>query len=283
MTSEQDRSPASYKIQLGRFLSNTMRAKGVEVADAAKALRCSEDKIRTYLRGRSSPGPADFDVLLDLLNVSQEEREDLQQMAQEARRRRPRTPWGSVIPDRLKPFFRIEETAETIRYFHPTLVYGPAQTSDFARAILTAGKKRAPADVDRLVEARMARAKRFSGARPPKLTMILTEAVTLQYFGGAAVRKGQLLHLVDLAMNHGAEIRIVRFSSDEYLPLAFPFTLLSAADQRTVAYLENLTDGIFVDEPDRVAAYEGAFERLLGAALPLEDSIKLLVTVASEL
>jgi hypothetical protein len=283
MTSEQGRSPTSYKIQLGKFLSDKMKSTGVEVADAAGALRCSEDKIRTYLRGRSSPNPSDFDVLLGLLGVSPEEREDLQHLATEARKRRPRTPWGSVIPERLKPFFRIEETAETIRYFHPTLVYGPAQKASFARALLTAGKKRAPAEVDRLVDARMARAKRLTGPRPPKLVMILSEAVTLQYFGGAAVRKEQLLHLVDLAMNHGAEIRIVRFSATEYLPIAFPFTLFSAPDQETVAYLENLTDGIFVDEPDRVAAYEGAFERLLAAALPLDDSVKLLVTVASEL
>lgn len=283
MTSEQGRSPTSYKIQLGTALAGLMKSRGVEVARAAKVLECSEDKIRTYVRGRSSPNAGDLTLLLDLLEVAGEEREDLEQLGREARKRSPRTPWGKVIPDRLRRFFRIEETAERIRYYHPTLVYGLAQPEEFARAILGADPDRRQAEIQRLVDARMARGRRLVGPRPPKLVMIFSEAILLQKRGGPVVRKALLLHLIDLVQNHGVEIHIVPFDTEEVLPETCPFVVFDAEGQKTVVYLENQTDGIFVDEPDRVATYEQSWERLLAGAMSAKNTIALLVTVASEL
>jgi hypothetical protein len=282
MMSEQNRNPTISKTQLGRILGQKMRDRGVSVGQAAEALQCSEAAIRTYLRGRSAPRPSDLNILTSLLELSAEEREDLEHLRREASKR-TRTPWGWVIPPRLKKFFNLEQTAQTIKYWHPSLPYGLAQDPSFARMVLAAGGRvTSGKELDALLQVRLDRQKRLFGAQAPRLAMIYSEAVTLDNQGGAEVRKAQLRHFVHLAKN-GIEVRIIPFDHEQYLPAAFPFVIFEADGQEPVVYLENLTDGIFVDDEDRVRQYQVAFEQLLTAALSVEDTIDLLASVVSEL
>ncbi len=282
--SELTQSPTDYKLQLGDTLNALRLRAGLHRADAAATLGCSEAKIGSIERGRSAVNAFELRELLNRYEVAGDERSAVEELGAEARKRRARTPWGAAIPDRLKRFFRIEETSTAIRYYHPEFIHGLGQTEDYARALIGANTALRPVEVDRLVQARMARQARLVGPHAPTLSMVLSEAALLQNVGGAEVMRGQIRHLIGLAERPDVSFRIIRFGVGAHPNRGFPFTILTPAAKRTiVVYLENLTDGIFVEEPDRVAQYEAAFVDLVKAAVSVEDTVKLLATVAMEL
>lgn len=281
MVTEQ--SPTDYKAQLGDALTDLRKRAGKERADAALALDCSEAKIGTIERGRSAVATLELKALLDLYDVEGDERSDVEHLASEARRRRPRTPWGSVIPERLRRFFRLEEAAGSIRYYHPELVHGLAQTEDYARAIISANSSLRPGDVDRLVQARMARQTRLATSNPPALRLVLSEAAIRQIIGGPDVMRAQLRHLVALSVRPNIDVMVIPFTAGAHSANGMPFTILQAAHRKTVVYVENPTDGLVVDEPDRVARYEEVFEELITLALSTAKTVELLDSLASEL
>lgn len=283
MVTQQGASPTDYKTQLGIVLTDLRIRSGRDRAQAASVLSCSEAKIGTIERGRSAVAPLELDALLDLYGVHGDERADVVHLAEEARRRRPRTPWGSVIPERLRRFFRLEETATSIQYYHPELVHGLVQTEDYAYALISAHLEHRPSDIPRLVQARMARQSRLSGPNAPELHMVLSEAAVRQRIGGPKVMRDQLHHLADVAARPNVHVGVIPFTAGAHSSNGFPFTILTTPVRKTVVYLENLTDGIVVDEPHRVARYEASFLQLSSLALPSEETIALLDRLAAEL
>jgi hypothetical protein len=283
MVTQLGTNPTDYKTRLGLVLTDLRKRSGKERAEAARSLTCSEAKIGTIERGRSAVSALELAALLDLYRVHGDERADVEHLAAEARRRRPRTPWGSVIQPRLRRFFRIEETATVIQYFHPELVHGLVQTEDYAHALISAHPEHRPSDIPRLVQARMARQSRLTGSSPPELHLVLSEAAVRQRIGGPAVMRAQLRHLSALAERPNVHVGVIPFTAGAHPSNGAPFTLLASPALKTVVYLENLTDGIFVDEPDRVARYEAAFKQLSGLALPQGETVALLDKLASEL
>ncbi len=293
MTSEDAvQSPTDYKLQLGEVLSDLrIRAKRSR-KDAASVLHCSEAKIGTIERGRSAMTHSELENLLDSytdseagnrVHLTDDEREAIEELAAAARQRRPPTPWGAAVPARLQRFFRIEETSRAIRDYHPELVHGLAQTPDYARAVIGFNTGLKPAEVDRLVQARMARQARLDGPQPVRPTLVLPEAALRLTIGGPDVMRHQLRHLVDLADQGKADVLVIQATAGMHPARGFPFTILTPPGRRrTVVYLENLTDGIFVDDEQRVEQYEVAFAQMLRTALSPRDSVTLLATVAAE-
>lgn len=282
--SERDLSPIDAKIQLGRILFEHRSQKELSTDGVASSLGLDEATVRTWERGRSAPSLVTLRALFDLYKVSAEARPALERLRVEASKRAPKSAWGRVIPEQVRKLHRFENAADLIRCFHPTLVYGPAQTRETAELIL-GSPQRTPAEIKQLVDARIARLAFMDRPNAPRLVLVILESVLYLDHGAPDVLKGQLLHLVRLVQEYDVEVRVIphRVKERAYLPVSVPFVVVTTKGQRTVVHLENLTDGIFVDDPDRVAAYEAAFERLLAAAISVDESVRLLSKVASEL
>lgn len=278
-------SPIDYKALLGDELTRLRQQAGKTRVDVAEALGCSESKIGSFERGRSAVNPSELRTLMALFDVPDVDRPSLEQLATEARRRAPRTPYGSAIPDRLKRFFRVEETARRIRCYRVEYLHGLVQTEDYARAQLSENPMLRRPDVERLLQARMARQARLTGPRPVEISLMMPESAFALPVGGSEVARAQLLHLVELAGRPNVEIRMLPTSAGERHGRGVTFSILTpaAAQRKTVVYLENLTDGEWVDDQDRVDHYIAAYEHLLAAALSVEDTVKALATVAAEL
>lgn len=279
----QDTSPTDFKTQLGIVLTDLRKRSGKERVQAAAALGCSEAKIGTIERGRSAVAPLELAELLDLYGVHGDDRDDVEHLAAVARRRRPRTPWGSVIPERLRRFFRLEESAIRIRYYHPKLVHGLVQTEDYAHAVISSDPEHRPSDIPLLVQARMARQSRLTGSRPLELHLVLSKAALRQYIGGPEVMRDQLRHLREVATHPNVHVGVIPFTAGAHPANGTPFTILTTPLRKTVVYLENLTDGIVVDDPHRVARYEAAFTQLSNIVLPDSETLALLDKIAAEL
>lgn len=278
-----DQSPSVYKSRLGAELRRLREVAGLERSDAAEALSCSVSKIRTIENGEVGVRAPELRDLLDLYRVDPAERADIEHLADLARQRRPRTDWGAAVPDRLRRFFDREETAVRIVAYRPWILHGLTQTEDYARAVIGTNSSLSESDIDRLVKARLARQAHLTPRTPPRLVSILDEQVLRKPVGGAEVMRDQLVHLAELGRNGIAEIRIIPNGIGVHAGCGFPFTVLTAGDGTRSVYAETLTDGLFVDDAERVARYEVTVREIIALALSPEDSLTLIDTVQGQL
>lgn len=277
-------TPTAYKLQLGATLEALRVAAGLEQKDAAARLECSLSKIVKIEHGDVGVRPAELRDLLNLYRVAAEDRPDIEELGRAAQKRRPRTPYGSVIPDRFRKFFHLEETAVELQTYDAELVHGLAQTEAYARAVTAANPLHRPGDVDRLVQARIARQQRLTSPDAPRLWLVLNEGALRRVVGGREVMRAQLKHLVALSKRRNVTIQVVPFSAGAHAATGFPFTVLvRGAAGPSIVYLENVTDASFVDDPGRVADYELVFRQTLTSAMTSEASADMLATLATEL
>jgi transcriptional regulator with XRE-family HTH domain len=275
--STNDQSPVEYRVALAEQLRRLMGDRGMSRADVATLLRCSESKAGKLVRGDVSINPLELTLLLDELGVRGEERADLEQLNQASRRHRPKTEWGVVIPDRFKKYFNTEETARRIEAYKPDLPLSLVQSEEYTRAVISTNQSLSPADVERLVRARMARQDRLTSPNPPELVLILRAATLTAPVGDVSLRVGQLRHLKMVSEYSNVELRVVPDGAPITSALYYPFTILTPTGGRPRSvYAETLTDGLLVDEPGRVEYYESAFKELLTVALSPEESASLL-------
>ncbi|MER5319831.1 DUF5753 domain-containing protein [Streptosporangium roseum] len=86
------------------------------------------------------------------------------------------------------------------------------QTSDYARAIITASRSgNTPDDVDRVVSVRMGRQKRLAGQDPLELSVILGEGVLHQRVGTAQISADQFDYLVEASQRPNIMIQILPY------------------------------------------------------------------------
>ncbi|MET1075514.1 MAG: helix-turn-helix transcriptional regulator [Umezawaea sp.] len=283
--SQQAHSPSNYKLLLGEVLTTRRKDAAKTRVEAAEVLGCSEAKIGTIERGRSAISLLELRGLLALYDVPAPQRAEIEALALNARKRRPPTPWGATLPPRLKQYFHAEEAAREIRHHHTFLLHGLVQTEDYARAVIGHNQALRPTEVERLVQARMARQEWLRSGRSTRLTEVVPEAVLRSRLGGSDVMRGQLAHLTDLVGRDVIDLRIIPTGAGMYSCGGYCFTVLTpAVEQRpAVVYLENLTDGVFIDDETRVEQYETAFAEMLDLALSPDATQELLAKVAAEL
>ena len=271
MTSGQ--SPVDFRVGLAHRLRRLMQDKSVTAAEIRAALDCSPSKVSKLLRGDHSIRHAELVVLLDLFEVGSTERADLLHLGEEARRRRPKTPWGTAVPDRLRKYFDTEETARRIELYRPDLVHGLAQTEAYARAVIRTNPALTPDEVEHLVQARLARQVRLTGPNPVEYVMVIRQEVLGRPVGSPETRFEQLRHLRGLSELPHVTIRVIPDEAGLTSALFFPFEILTGQRGKTV-YVETLTDGLLVDEESRISHYEAVFRDLVAVSrTDLLDSV----------
>ncbi|MBW4716921.1 helix-turn-helix domain-containing protein [Saccharothrix obliqua] len=278
-------SPTVYKRQLGMALTTLRESVGKTQDHAAEVLECSPAKIRRIEVGDVAIRAAELRVLLEFYGATRQARKPIEELAREARKRRPRTPYGTVLPDFFRRYFNLEQIATEVLLYHPELVPGQFQTDEYARALIEANPLHNPNEVDRLVEARKARQARLvEGSTPQMQHVVLHEAAIRTVVGGPEVMRAQLHHLKKLSHLTNVTIQVIPFTAGAHAASNFPFILLRFADnQRNIVYLEDLTTANSVDEPGHVAQYETIFRHIVGTALSPAKSMALVTTVAGEL
>lgn len=273
-------SPADFKRQLGATIRSLREQRRVGRLALAELLNCSEDKIGTIERGAVSIDATDLAAVLDFFDIHGEYRADIEQLAQEARRRRPRTGWGKSIPQRLHKFFLSEESARRIRSYGPELLHGLAQPRPHALAVLAGNLALTETERERLLDIRMARQERLFGPNPPQVSLLIPEHVLRIPIGGPEVVKATKEHLRMLAELEHFEWRVLPTALGKHPALGRgPFTILTPARGPQSVYVEIGKDGIFIEDEERVTSYEQTFTEASEVALSPEESLLLLDTV----
>jgi transcriptional regulator with XRE-family HTH domain len=187
------------------------------------------------------------------------------------------------MPDWFALYPALEEDAVQIWTYSSELVEGLFQTADYAEAIVRAGLPEISAEeLEQSVTLRARRQKLLGGDNPPKLRLVLNEAVIRRQVGGEAVMAEQIKHLIMLSEKGQITIHVLPFSAGAHPGMKTGFTLLrfpEGFDDMDCVYLENNNGGVWQEVLEHVAEYSATFERQCSMALSAEETRELLVSL----
>jgi transcriptional regulator with XRE-family HTH domain len=287
VTAKPGSSPTALRILLGAQLRQLREAKGLTRAAAGYTIRASESKMSRLELGRVSFKDRDIRDLLMLYGVEDpDEREALLSLAKDANRPAWWQRYSDILPTWFQTYVGLEETATLIRTYEGHLVPGLLQTEDYARAVIFAGLPGEPdAEVERWLRLRMDRQGLLSGLDPPRLWAVVDEAALRRPVGGPEVMRGQLEYLINATKQPNVTLQVVPFRAGAHAALGQPFVILRFADPDLpdMVYLEQFTNGLWLDKPDEVDPYAQVMDRLAVQAEDPNDTGEILGSVLNDM
>lgn len=177
----------------------------------------------------------------------------------------------------------MERYAETIEEWAPMLVPGLLQTAAYARAIVRAAMPRALDDeVEKKVDARMARAELFGGEKPPAFWAILDESLIRRRALPAEPMAELLEHIVEVVRTTRSILQIVPETTAAHPLMMGMAKVMTFEDAPPVVYTESLHSGQVIDYPALVKQYRESYDLLRAVALPPEASLAMIEAAAED-
>ncbi|GAA2129755.1 helix-turn-helix domain-containing protein [Actinomadura napierensis] len=283
----QGESPTVGRLLLGIRLREVRQRKGVSAEEAANHITRAASAITRFEKGRTGVPATVLRKLLDLYEVSPEDRDTLTLLARRARQRGWWHQFGDVLPMGFETYIGLESEACELRNYECQVVPGLLQTERYAEALMRAEPHVATEEeVGRRVQARMARKAILTRDGPAHLYAVLDEAVLRRRVGGREVMHEQLVHLVEQAQRRNIMIQILVNEVGAHAAMFGAFMLLSLDLGESVpseyAYLEHRTGSLLLDKRQETAAYRSCFDEVRGEALDRDASVNLLAAIADE-
>ena len=228
------------------------------------------------------PEMSDIRDLLRIYDVAEGEREQLEELAIQARAR----PWWrdySEIFENEFPGF--ENDASRIRVFMPLVLPGLLQSQDYAEAFMRIGP-RPPSWRRKVLDTRLRRQEILSrpGDTAPLLTAVITEASLRYQWSSRSDRRDQIEHLIDMGRRPNIDLRIQRFTDGPPPGLSSAINIFDFAEgEPSIAFTETDFALVEVNDPDQVSRYIQSFEKAVDGALEPSDTAIYLRQLADQL
>ena len=228
------------------------------------------------------PEMSDIRDLLRIYDVDEGEREQLEELAIQARAR----PWWRDYSDIFEnEFAGFENDASRIRVFMPLVLPGLLQIQDYAEAFMRIGP-RPPSWRRKVLDTRLRRQEILSrpGDTAPMLTAVITEASLRYQWGPRTDRRDQIEHLIDMGRRPNIDLRIQRFTDGPPPGLMSAINIFDFAEgEPSIAFTETDFAVVEVNDPDQVSRYIQSFEKAVDGALEPSDTAIYLRQLADQL
>jgi transcriptional regulator with XRE-family HTH domain len=279
--------PTVRRRRLGSELRHLREAQSIKLEEVADRLGLAASTLSRIETGKAPTRTAYLSAMLDLYGVQDTvQRQTLTDMAREGHRKGWWTVWDDVLPTGFSVYVGLEAEAASLRVYEAQVVHGLLQTEDYARAVMTAVRRRlAPQEIERLVALRMQRQEVLLRADPLQLWIILDEAVIRRPVGPPQVMHRQIDHLCDASQWLNVTLQVLAFSSGGHPALNGPFAIIEFPERfdPDVVYSEGVSGQAYLEEREReVRARVEAFDLLRAAALPPADSVDLISAIGRQ-
>jgi transcriptional regulator with XRE-family HTH domain len=287
---EQFGSPIVRQRRLAVELRRLRERMGLTGDEVAKELTWSASKLSRFELARSVPKPADLDRLLDRYGVAADRRAELLALAYEATGKGWWDAYSDVLPDELTSLIGMEAEARSSWIWHVELIPGLLQTKEYAREVNRGYQRIAripPAHMERRLEARLARQQILTRDPPFELSVVLDESALRRKMADNAIMRSQLARLIEVAELPNVDLRVMPLERLHPI-VSDSFTLLrfgEVHDTRLpdVVYTERLSSNLYFEDEAETYLYQVAFEYLVDAALPGQESVELISRTAQQL
>ncbi|MEU6412318.1 helix-turn-helix transcriptional regulator [Microbispora sp. NPDC046933] len=275
------KSPTVRHRRLGRELRRFREQTGLSPESAARQLGWSRSKLNRVENARLLPSAEDIGNACDLYGVDSTGKAGLIQLGRDAGKRGWWTAYSDVFTG---SYIALESEATAVRTWEPVLVPGLLQNEDYAREIICATRPElAAVEIDRRVDARMARKINLVGSRAPTLHALVDEGTLRRPVGSPGVMARQLDDILQAAAWPNVTIQVLPLMAGAHGGMEGGFSVMSFYDEDPdVGYVEGPAGDVYVEATDQVRRLMLTFERLVGACLSPEKSAELITAVRSE-
>ncbi|MGH3821442.1 MAG: helix-turn-helix domain-containing protein [Pseudonocardiaceae bacterium] len=270
---------------LGQSLRELRDANGMTLARAGEFLQRNAATVSRFESGEYPIRRPDLMALLDLYGVSDRRKRDgLLRLSEDVWQKGW---WDGYEPDverQFVDFVWLESRATEIRSFDPLVVTGLLQTREYAEAVITTAEWEAePAQIARWVQLRMDRQAVLHQEAPPRLTVIIDEAVLRREVGGPDVQRDQLAHLLTTAELPHVDLRMLPASVGAHASPSGGFLVFTIAEpDLDVGVAETVGGAIYVEPPDSERIIR-VYDRLLLSALEPVESADFIRAIGEDL
>lgn len=272
-------SPTVRRLRLGQELRLLRERRKITGAKAAKELGWSPSKVSRIEAAKTMPSADDIKAMGQLYRTGEEKLDELFGLLRDADQRGWWEDYEDALPEEYTRFLGLEAEAIVQRSWEPQVVTGLLQTEEYAREVILATRgitRITHSGVRSRVEARLDRQQRvLRRPDPPEFQVVLDESALMRRFGEPSVMRAQMEHLLESSLLPNVSLRVLPLDSlhpvntGAYIHLKF-------AGFDDVVYLEHLYSAHFVEDLERVAGYEAAFDHLRSEALD-EDESRVLI------
>ncbi|CAM5413728.1 Scr1 family TA system antitoxin-like transcriptional regulator [Streptomyces xanthochromogenes] len=190
---------------------------------------------------------------------------------------------GRKVAEHFAEVLEFEHQATVIRQYAPKLVPGFLQTEAYAREVLSSGyPPKNDEERDRLLAARLERARVLEDFDKPIVWTMLDEAVLRRPIGGPLVMCEQLRHLLALGESRRIRLHVLPYEAGAHAVLEGHVSLLWFSDLPPIAYVEGLKNGRVWELPSMVRQCQEVYDHALGDALSHMRSLALIRSVAED-
>jgi transcriptional regulator with XRE-family HTH domain len=279
--------PTVRRRRLGSELRKLRDASSLKLEEVAASLGVAPSTLSRIETGKAPTKSAYLNQMLEMYGVTDPaQRQVLVDMAREGHRKGWWAAYDDVLPSGFDIFVGLEAETTGIRSYENSVVHGLLQTEDYARAVLRELLPRHTAEqINRQVDLRMARQRRLEEEPALDLWIIHDEAVIRRAVGGAAVMRGQLFRLLEVAARPGMTLQVLPFDSGAHAGLRGPFNILEFPDRSDsrIAHVESVAGFIYMEKEREVRTCSDAFDRLRAAALAPGSSAELIAKARADL
>lgn len=272
------RSPSLRLRRLATELRRAREAAGYTAAKAAKELRWSSPKVtRMETTQAKRINPDDLDKLMDLYGITDPEKRDcMHALAKDARLRGWWSKYKDVFKNESLPDFEAE--ASGLRSYEAQLIPGLLQVPEYTAAIFRGARYTDPREIERCVDARMARREILTRINPVHFRTVIDEAALIRPIGGTSVMLAQLEHLRHMAQMPHIDVQVLPFRQGEHAGLTAPFMILDFPNplDSTIVCVPTLTDALYLEEHDDVNMYIATFGDIQGSAVSAQESAEII-------
>ncbi|WP_410662638.1 helix-turn-helix domain-containing protein [Amycolatopsis sp. lyj-84] len=283
---EQSLGPTARRMILGSQLRRMREDAGITRQEAGYSIRGSESKISRLELGRVGFKERDVADLLTMYGMTDpDERQLFLDMVKESNEPGWWRRYGDLMPTWFNDLVGLEEAAARIQVWEPLYVTGLLQTEDYARAIMSHGRKdMVNEQIDRRVALRMRRQKMLSRPDAPRLWLVLDESVLHRPIGDRDVLKGQIDYLLEMIQQPNISVQVLPFDRSGYSADS-AFSLLRFAEEElpNIAYTEYLTGAHYIDKRDEIERYSRALDMLAVDAETPDRSRQMLLKRRAEI
>ncbi|MDQ1028149.1 hypothetical protein QF035_005731 [Streptomyces umbrinus] len=167
----------------------------------------------------------------------------------------------------------LEAAADALFSYESLFVPGILQTPEYTRSIFRSSQIERPRDkLEKAAQFRTERQQILTRVTPPTLHAVIHEAALHMRFGGMAVMRRQLLHLIRMAELPHVTIQVLPFTAEGLSACSTPLLLIeSHGSALDTVLVDNPAAALFIHEEDAILKYRTRFDRLRTASLPPLD------------
>ncbi|MFC5724117.1 helix-turn-helix domain-containing protein [Streptomyces gamaensis] len=276
--------PTIRRRRLGSALRKLRNDAGLTLDGAAAAMGWKAPKMSKVENAAAGIRPAEVTDLLKAYGVtSPEVFTALENLAKDAGKKGWWQTYSGIMSPSYADYLSLESDAERVCEWSPTLVPGLLQCASYAREMIAASAvTRTPEEVAALAEVRMARQAVLTRPQGPlQVWAVIAEAVLHQRFAvRPATMREQLRRLLDVAELPNVTLQVMPLDATPHPGVVGGFTVVNfPGPMPDLVTVENLRGNSYVEGVEDVRIFSGSFERIVAAALPVDDSLALITRV----